>query len=216
MIYFINYESNQLGNHELTAANQVAGFSKDLWLIHGNLYDLSGFLDKHPGGREWLEFTRGTDCSAEFETHHLDEEKVEKYLKTYYVGPCPNAARVKSYTFEPNGFYKTLKRAVFKELKEVGTGPTNQMKALSVLAIALWVISFAYLCLYPSFFKAIVAGLFLFPLMGIGHNFFHQKNSFWLYAWDMTCFSSHHWRISHAVSHHHFPVKFLSVCIPLC
>ena len=57
-----------------------------MWLIHGNLYDLSQFMDKHPGGKEWLEFTRGTDCTTEFETHHLDDGKMRKYLKTYLNG----------------------------------------------------------------------------------------------------------------------------------
>lgn len=29
-----------------------------LWRIHDGLYDLSGYIDKHPGGRQWLEITK--------------------------------------------------------------------------------------------------------------------------------------------------------------
>lgn len=32
--------------------------AEGLWRIHNNLYDLSSFLKKHPGGSEWLELTK--------------------------------------------------------------------------------------------------------------------------------------------------------------
>ena len=40
----------------------LAGRRKDdnaegLWRVHDKLYDLKSFIDKHPGGREWLELT---------------------------------------------------------------------------------------------------------------------------------------------------------------
>ena len=53
--------------------------SSHLWLIHGKLYDLAPYLDKHPGsfilmnyidkflkgGRQWLLWTQGSDCTTE-------------------------------------------------------------------------------------------------------------------------------------------------------
>lgn len=32
--------------------------AEGLWRVHDKLYDLSSFIEKHPGGREWLEFTK--------------------------------------------------------------------------------------------------------------------------------------------------------------
>lgn len=32
--------------------------AEGLWRVEDNLYDLSSFLDRHPGGREWLELTK--------------------------------------------------------------------------------------------------------------------------------------------------------------
>lgn len=29
-----------------------------LWRIHNGIYDFSEFIDKHPGGAEWLELTK--------------------------------------------------------------------------------------------------------------------------------------------------------------
>ena len=36
----------------------------------------------------------------------------------------------------------------------------------------------------------------------IAHNFFHQKDSWRRFYFDVSCFSSSDWRISHALSHH--------------
>ena len=44
------------------AENWIKGKVKDdnigdpnLWRIHNKLYDLNGYMDKHPGGPEWLQ-----------------------------------------------------------------------------------------------------------------------------------------------------------------
>lgn len=31
--------------------------AEGLWRVHDKLYNLGSFIDKHPGGREWLELT---------------------------------------------------------------------------------------------------------------------------------------------------------------
>jgi hypothetical protein len=32
--------------------------AEGLWRINDKLYDLMSFIDRHPGGREWLVFTK--------------------------------------------------------------------------------------------------------------------------------------------------------------
>lgn len=32
--------------------------AKGLWRVHNQIYDLSSFVDNHPGGRYWLEITK--------------------------------------------------------------------------------------------------------------------------------------------------------------
>lgn len=32
--------------------------AEGLWRIHDKLYDLTDFIQRHPGGREWLEITK--------------------------------------------------------------------------------------------------------------------------------------------------------------
>eukprot|EP00048_Salpingoeca_helianthica_P016522 m.232782 g.232782 ORF g.232782 m.232782 type:complete len:448 (-) comp18859_c0_seq1:27-1370(-) len=186
---------------------KISGCPPDLWLIHGKLYDLTPFLASHPGGAVWLELVRGYDCTVEFETHHLDESKTAPLLAKYYVRDCDKGTAAQAYTFEENGFYKSLKRALCAELKKHQTTsrPSLAMHILSGIAVSLYLLSFAWMLVAQSVPSAFVCGLFLYPLLGVGHNFFHQRDNVWMYAFDLSCFGSYHWRTSHAISHHHYP-----------
>ena len=51
-------------------------------------------------------------------------------------------------------------------------------------------------------------------MMGIGHNFLHQRDHVLRYALDLSVFGHHDWRISHVLSHHSYPVSpFRSWCL---
>lgn len=141
---------------------KCAGVPPNLWLIHGKLYDLHKFMDRHPGGREWLQFTMGMDCTVEFETHHLDSDKVESILSKYYVRDAElgKIACVKTYTFEQNGFYRTFKRRAHAILREHGGAQGGRiMEMVSLLAIVIWMTSFAATCITGSPAVATVAGM---------------------------------------------------------
>uniref|UniRef100_A0AAA9SY44 Cytochrome b5 n=3 Tax=Bos TaxID=9903 RepID=A0AAA9SY44_BOVIN len=59
---------------------------KDIWLvIHGRVYDVSRFLDEHPGGEEVLMEQAGGDATESFEDvgHSSDAREM---LKQYYIG----------------------------------------------------------------------------------------------------------------------------------
>ena len=143
-----------------------AGVPPDLWMIHNKLYNLSGFLDRHPGGREWLEFLRGMDCTMEFETHHLDDDKMQKLLSKFYVRDADPALskNVQAYTFEPDGFYKTIKRRAFKILQQHG-GPSggSRMEVVSAITISIWTLSFLVTCISGSSVMAALTGALVWP-----------------------------------------------------
>ncbi|CAG4992213.1 unnamed protein product [Parnassius apollo] len=71
-----------------------------LWRVHDKLYDLTSFVEKHPGGEEWLELTKGTDITEAFETHHLNPV-AEKILCKFYVrdAKTPPLLTVASHNF---------------------------------------------------------------------------------------------------------------------
>jgi len=99
--------------------------------VHDKLYNLERFIDKHPGGKDWLELTRGTDITEAFETSHVaNVNKVEVILSKHFVKKA-STPRNSPYTFNEHGFYKVLKRRVAPVFQVLGfklvktTGVTN-------------------------------------------------------------------------------------------
>lgn len=65
---------------------QAHNLSKDTWLvIHDKVYDITSFLEEHPGGEEVLLEQAGADATESFEDvgHSTDAREM---LTQYYVG----------------------------------------------------------------------------------------------------------------------------------
>jgi len=166
-----------------TAAQWIQGRREDdncgdLWRVHDKLYDLSGFVDSHPGGRMWLEVTKGTDITEAFESSHLDGPKVEAILAKFYRKEATNK-RQSPFTFEPDGFYRTLKRRahfhlkhnVTKEEKDAGPKKVKDMQNKMLFVLALFVV----LCIgFVSYSMAILTGVLLALNLILAHNFTHR------------------------------------------
>lgn len=62
----------------------------DVWIIlHNKIYDVTKYLEDHPGGSAILIEVAGTDATEGFEeTGHSDEAREE--LVQYYVGDLPS------------------------------------------------------------------------------------------------------------------------------
>jgi Cytochrome b5-like Heme/Steroid binding domain len=78
---------------------------------------LSSFIDKHSGGFQWLEVSRGTDITELFECSHPNPN-VDKILAKYFVKKT-DIPRNSSYTLESDGFHLTLKRKVDKKIQSL-------------------------------------------------------------------------------------------------
>lgn len=86
-------------------------FTLYMWKINGKIYDLTNFLDKHPGGRKILEVCEGNhDLTPSFESYHAmcDMNKIKKIMEKYEISTCEPSI----FTFDENGFYKTLQKRV--------------------------------------------------------------------------------------------------------
>ncbi|XP_036897284.1 cytochrome b5 type B [Sturnira hondurensis] len=77
--------------------------SKETWLvIHGRVYDITRFLNEHPGGEEVLLEQAGADASESFEDvgHSSDAREM---LKQYYIGDVhPNDLKPESGSKDPS------------------------------------------------------------------------------------------------------------------
>jgi len=56
-----------------------------LWYIGNRAYDLTAWIARHPGGRDALLQTEGTDCTELFRAYHLMRTPTEVLLARYEV-----------------------------------------------------------------------------------------------------------------------------------
>ena len=82
------------------------------WNLYGKKYDLTDFLDKHPGGRRILELSKGNkDLTPLFESYHaLSDIKTIKNMMNKYL--ITGVGTNQLYTFNENDFYYTLKKKI--------------------------------------------------------------------------------------------------------
>lgn len=68
---------------------QVAqhGSSTSCWsTINGKVYDLTNWIDQHPGGPEHILAICGKDGSSDFNQQHGGDAQVESILQQFYIG----------------------------------------------------------------------------------------------------------------------------------
>lgn len=137
----------------------------DLWLaIRGNVYDVTKWVDNHPGGKDVLFLNAGRDATQLFEAYH--PVHVWPTLKKYQIGRLVSSELP---TFPPvSKFYLTLKKRVEGYFKEHNLKPNH--------APSLWIISTLLVGLVlGSHFAAVYlaetawwVSVFLAIIMGVG------------------------------------------------
>nr|CAH7720328.1 unnamed protein product [Callosobruchus chinensis] len=174
--------------------------AEGLWRVHDGLYDLSEFVNEHPGGSEWLTLTKGTDISEAFEAHHISL-KPEQLLHRFYVRDA-KTKRNSPFTFEENGFYRTLKKEVREILNSAPEQPKNTSDFM-VDSLAFFLFLFSALATrHWSYFIGVLAGISLGLLCVAAHNYFHRKDNLRMYYFQFSLMQIREWRILHALSHH--------------
>jgi hypothetical protein len=143
-----------------------------------------------------------------FETHHLAPTAGE-VLKKFYICDAKQPRNYK-YTYEETGFYKTLKRRIVKKLETIDVGEhikftklifdCNLLCLFALVALAARAESFLMAALWT-----ILSSQSLAWSLNFAHNFMHQKNSWRIYAANLTLVNFRDFRVFHVMSHHMFP-----------
>lgn len=192
----------------ITAYSWLSGKVEDdetegLWRIHNTLYDFTEFIDRHPGGSFWIKESQGTDITEAFEAHHISLVP-EKMLTKYKVREAKKP-RIYNLTIKEGGFYKTLKSRVRDKLKEIDYKPTKRTDIIhSGLLAATFVLGIAS-AYYQSIILGILGGIALCWNTIAAHNYFHRRDNWRMYTFNLSLMNFHTWRISHALSHHIYP-----------
>lgn len=94
------------------------------------------------------------------------------------------------FTFHENGFYKTIKRRVREFLPNIPEETTIKSKICADALLISFLIMYLLCARYSNFILATIAGINLAFLANTAHNFFHKKDNFRMYYFDLTLISS--------------------------
>lgn len=121
----------------LDAKREDDNVEDGLWRIHNTLYDLTEFIDKHPGGQDWLKWTKGIDITEAVETHHVYPERLIVHLNKYRVRDTTKPRNSK-LRFDENGFYVTLRKKVAEQLPKLKKSKLNLLSKVSAMFLYLF------------------------------------------------------------------------------
>lgn len=153
-----------------------------MWNIYGKTYDLTKFIDNHPGGSDILIKTRGeNDITALFETYHAfsDKEQIKKRLDKYEIkGISDNINIPKQYDFTN---YDKLLNLVKKEFPDRKSVKMNLFRMLvNTICISSYIPLF-YIAMFSNYtlFLRCLASFFAGILwMSLGFNVMHDASHY--------------------------------------
>eukprot|EP00933_Yihiella_yeosuensis_P043764 TRINITY_DN38716_c0_g1_i1.p1 TRINITY_DN38716_c0_g1~~TRINITY_DN38716_c0_g1_i1.p1 ORF type:complete len:436 (+),score=80.17 TRINITY_DN38716_c0_g1_i1:73-1380(+) len=190
--------NSSVGEDLSSKGNAPIVYDKNLWYIHGNSYDLSGFVDKHPGGRMALLTGRGRDCTALFESYHPWNDKHRKVLGAYGAKPPP-----------PDPFYEEICQGVRKAYPE-GLGSTKMRTHTFITLSALWCVMMYLFFVVRTTWSSLLAGMIMATVgTRLAHEGGHWQvsskewvNRASLFLGYFLVGPSNCWYYQHVISHH--------------
>lgn len=139
-------------------------------------YDISDFIQSHPGGAHVLANTIGIDIKPLIKSYHPNDEKVFAILNKYATGnQNVDKTKILMRTEYDYTLYDKLKSEVYKfTAKNLTTTKwSNRYMRSNILKGILYLITIYSYFVFPSIFTSI-----LFGLMGIGYTgLLHHEGS---------------------------------------
>ncbi|KAF9975098.1 sphingolipid delta-4 desaturase [Actinomortierella ambigua] len=118
--------------------------------LRGNVYDVTKFLKRHPGGVDALLLGAGRDCTPVFEMYH-EFGAVDSVLKKYYVGTL--VTNELPIFPEPSPFHLAIKKRVEGHFKQQRKDPKNKPEIWIRYFVIFATLFFSY---YAQFFVPFV------------------------------------------------------------
>lgn len=191
------------------------------WCYIGTkVYDITSWLDRHPGGRQVLLLAAGRDCTDLFISYHPFTEKPAQLLGKYCIG---QVTTTEFPQYQPDsGFYKELRQQVAQYFQENKLDSKDAKPGLTRLALMLLVALTTYGLLISSVvnqswwvWQAMLAMLYgwaqSLPLLHLMHDASHcaigHSARGWAFIGRLTLDwfvggSMNSWHNQHILGHH--------------
>ena len=189
------------------------------WVSYeGRVFDITDFIDRHPGGRELILYSTGRDITDLFKSYHPFTSLPEKVLNKYQIG---SLSTYEHPVYKPDsGFYKEACEAVknyFEENKINSKDPLGMFYRMFPIYVVFFSAFYVVYCLkdVPMALRVILAVIMGasqgMPLTGWMHDashasIGHSERWWWSigrFALDYVSGSSMlSWRNQHVLGHH--------------
>lgn len=132
--------------------------AKGVWVAVGRkVYDITGWLNSHPGGKTFLMLSAGRDITDLFHSYHPFTDKPSAVLSKFEIGEL-STFEFPQYSPD-SGFYRECCDRVFQYFKQTGLHYKDPIPGLVRLSIFLTAAVFFFL-------MAFNVGSFDLPLWG--------------------------------------------------
>lgn len=144
---------------------------------------------------------QGTDITEAFESHHISP-KAGELLNNFFVADATES-RNYHFTYDENGFYKTLKRRIGAKLKTFESRVT--WKSRMIHDVNLFVLFVAAILMIrtevPLMFIVwtLLASQCLAWSANFSHNFLHQADNWRMYTANISLVTWRDYRASHVL-----------------
>lgn len=184
-------------------------------IIDGKIYDITNFIDSHPGGREMIRLAENRDSTYLFWSYHIDRNKANKYLSQLQCVGSVETGEVVGEKYLSSSLLFTLQDRVLEYLNQ-----TNQKKRgggninVRILFFNLTTFLLTYfVCFCGHWWLSLFLGVSLASFgLCIQHSANHGSltdnntlNNFFGYYNDITGASSFMWKTQHNLGHHLLP-----------
>lgn len=212
MLAWILYKMMRLAT--VLLASPFKSLEPSQWIIHGVAYDLSPYVDRHPGGKEALMLGQGRDCTALFESYHPFTEQHRIVLAKHRIGGAD-----KNEVQRRDHFYQVLCERVEKTLREKGIDPKEDRAATPLRTLYYLLIVSSALAAGYAHYRGSIIGSFLLAVFGwhigaLGHDAGHfaasrsaRINDAGVWAMSLLC-NPVMWQHQHTYAHHSHTNEF--------
>ena len=185
------------------------------WTIYGNKYDLSEFIDKHPGGKDILVKTKDMgDVTALFESYHAFSNKslITESLEKYKIESSSEITEIYDFTT-----YKKLNDLIKEQYKFKRSNIKAPLTKICYITFSL--ISYAFVTAYciklqANLIKIPLGFLLGFIWISLGFNVMHDASHYALFYtprynnyasmfWNSFSLWNHSMWLYHHVFYHH-------------
>jgi acyl-lipid (8-3)-desaturase len=189
-----------------------------VWVYSGKtVYDITDWLEKHPGGRDVLLLAAGRDITDLFKSYHPFSKTAATVLERYAIG---KVSSTEFPQYKPDsGFYAEVCDRVGKYFKKTGKDYKDPTQSLVYFAIFLTLAYFMFMTAYDQsrswMIRMLAAAAYgvlqALPQLHIMHDCSHSAMSHKPWAWKIfgrlsldwfggSSISS--WHNQHVVGHH--------------